>query len=286
MPRRWPFLLLVPVYVVVLFLVATVAFCLVSINESNGPRDLAEGLRRLREDDTWWRWGLLVTTALVALQIVFLLPLFARTPPRGSRSRPLVVSLLVGGVLATVLTAGLAMAFVEVVGMLAPDLEQPAWLFVVLVIGASWIGWSLLLLLYAREIWPDRALGRLVALLFAGTAIETIVVLPIDAMVRRRTDCYCGEGTYFSLVIGTFVTLWLVGPGIVIALVCRRHRRWRETHCVRCGYPTGPSRSARCPECGTERGGRPRGAGRLGAPPEEHERSWGPNDAGAGRDPE
>ena len=76
------------------------------------------------------------------------------------------------------------------------------------------------------------------------------MVLPIDLMVRRRTDCYCGTGTFISMCFSAVALLWLTGPGIVIALTHRRRRTARQTHCGRCGQAKGPSPGPVCPECG------------------------------------
>jgi hypothetical protein len=93
-------------------------------------------------------------------------------------------------------------------------------------------------------------LGRLSAWLLAGTLIELLVVLPMDIMVRRRTSCYCWSGSYYALCTAAIATLWLAGPGVVIALRSRRRRLWSETHCEACGYEKGPRPAEACPECG------------------------------------
>ena len=69
-------------------------------------------------------------------------------------------------------------------------------------------------------------------------------------MVRRRTDCYCATGTYYALLISLFSLMWLAGPGALILLMRRRHRRWEEGFCLNCGYEKGPTPGAVCPECG------------------------------------
>ncbi len=76
------------------------------------------------------------------------------------------------------------------------------------------------------------------------------MVVHIDVMVRRRTYCYCGSGTFFSLCFSAIAIVWLTGPGIVIALTSRRRRLVRTTHCANCGQPKGPSPGLNCPECG------------------------------------
>jgi hypothetical protein len=90
--------------------------------------------------------------------------------------------------------------------------------------------------------------------LLAGTVVETVVVLPVDIMMRRRTECYCSTGTFYSLCLSAWALLWLCGPGAFLALTSRRRRAWAAEHCARCGYAKGPSPGERCSECGMEWG--------------------------------
>ena len=141
--------------------------------------------------------------------------------------------------------------FVQTVLEASLDLDDTlAMTVLVAALVGGWGFWSGILLVFSRGIWADRALGRLVGLLVGGTLLEVLVVLPLDIMVRRRTDCYCFAGTFFALCLAVIATLWLAGPGVVIALMSKKHRMWRETHCERCGYAMGPSPGPVCPECG------------------------------------
>ena len=80
--------------------------------------------------------------------------------------------------------------------------------------------------------------------------VEVLVVLPIDAMVQRRSDCYCAAGTFWSLCASAVALLWLTGPGIVFAVTMRRRGMARKTNCAGCGQLKGPSPGPVCPECG------------------------------------
>ena len=181
---------------------------------------------------------------------------------------PLAVSLGVGAIIAAILTTGALVGLSELVASLVTgrfttspwgadrDLLDHWWvgMLVLVMLLASWAFWSALLLVFSRELWADRALGRLVGLLLGGTILEVLVVIPIDVMVRRRTDCYCATGTFYSLTLAAAGVLWLAGPGIFFALTSRRRRAWRRDWCARCGQAKGPSPGARCPECGFEWG--------------------------------
>ena len=127
-----------------------------------------------------------------------------------------------------------------------------AWVVIAAAFIGSWLIWSFILLIFTREIWADRMLGRIVHVLLAGTVIELLVIIPIDIMVRRRTDCYCATGTFWSLALAATAVLWLAGPGVFIAAMSKRHRAVRERYCIGCGHAKGPTPGECCPECGCD----------------------------------
>ncbi len=259
MRRLLIILLALPVYTFLMMLAATAVVLAIVVEDWSDIRLLAltDALGDMVSDPDWWSIVGPTALVLVALQGVFLIPMFRRRPPREHRGKSLTASLLVAGALAGALTMGIGGGVLELIGLIGlPEStsldKDDLWVIPLAMLGVGWVLWSLLLVIFVRGIWADRTLGRLVGLLFAGTLIETIVILPLDVMVRRRTDCYCGTGTFMALSFCALATLWLTGPGVVIALLSHRHRRWRDDHCGKCGYPKGPSPGPVCAECGSE----------------------------------
>jgi hypothetical protein len=124
------------------------------------------------------------------------------------------------------------------------------WAFVGIML-AGWAFWLLVFSLIGGGQQWGRRFGRMYRTLIAGTVLELLITIPIDAQVRRRTDCYCGEGTFYALAIGLTAVLWVFGPGIAILfLVRRQHRLGKSGRCFQCGYDLRGLDSARCPECG------------------------------------
>ena len=156
-------------------------------------------------DSEWWLYGGGIASISVVIQAVFLIPLFDRRPPRGERSRALVLSFIIGSFVAALLMVGMVLGLFELIGILFKegfDVDQMGdglWILIVTLFFGGWAFWTLCLLVFVRDIWSDRILGRMVGVLFAGTELEVIVVLPVDIMVRKKTDCYCGTGTLFTL---------------------------------------------------------------------------------------
>jgi hypothetical protein len=157
-------------------------------------------------DFRWWAYTLPVSAVISLTQYLFLLPVVRLRPPDGTRSRSLTLSLGVGGLLAAIITAAIGLAVVELIGSLmhgnfhdepwGQDLFGEVWIWPALgmTLLGSWVLWTMVLLIFARRLWADTVLGRLVVLLLGGTIVELLVVLPIDAvgaetfglLLRRR----------------------------------------------------------------------------------------------------
>ncbi|MHC4507244.1 MAG: hypothetical protein ACYTFI_28560, partial [Planctomycetota bacterium] len=194
---------------------------------------------------------------LVATQALFVVPLFKVDLQPARRSRSVLVSMMMAAVVAAAVTVALACGFLELLNLWEGELndllaEQSwGWPVTLPLFVTSWILWSAVFVVFTRKKRHAGLLGRLVTILLAGTVVEALAVIPIDIMVRRRTDCYCATGTFYSLFISILAAMWLSGPGVAI-LYLRRRRRMAKVSCVRCGYPKGPSPGPQCPECGYE----------------------------------
>ncbi|MCH8211737.1 MAG: hypothetical protein IIB99_10245 [Planctomycetes bacterium] len=279
--RRWrvPLLVLIvlPIYGWLLMVAGLVGYwLLLSLGEDFSPSDLEwdKVLNPLAwiEEGFFTNWEGIVSLALPALlvvgtQIIFLLPVFSKRLGVTGQGRSLKRTVCAAGLVGGFLFTGLILSLLELFKVWEPvgewiTNESRVWggvwggdmaaVFVVfwVSIAAGWLLWLPILFIFARRAGPRRFHERLVVVLLAGTVLETLVIVPIDVMVRRRTDCYCGTGTFFALCISIWAWLWLTGPGIVLAITAKRRRLLAETHCVNCGYGKGPSPGSACPECG------------------------------------
>lgn len=117
----------------------------------------------------------------------------------------------------------------------------------------SWAIATPLLLAFMRKGDRITRLQRLAAWLLTGTIIETVAIIPLDVMIRRRSSCYCSEGTYWALLLLGSVGAVILGPAVYLLPLGRRRRRLAAGQCIACGYDMTAIPEAartRCPECG------------------------------------
>ena len=184
---------------------------------------------------------------------------FAWRCPRGT---PAVLSAAIAACLAASLASGLVFAASAVSTALGPkqtmfgggggdEYREYWWAGTVATLFLGWIVATPLLLAFIRRGDQESALARIASRLFLGSVVEAGAVIPLDVMVRRKTDCYCGEGTLWTLTICWGVGTLVLGPAIWLVPLARRRKRWFAGRCEACGYDMwGCREAARCPECG------------------------------------
>ncbi len=191
------------------------------------------------------------TTCIIGAQAALLLPV----------RRPFAISEAGTSLKASLIAAALAIALLTCAGIWALIELMQLWEDFVGLPGAAWIllgmigfAWLLttpLLFIFCRNAPRDSLIARISTRLFLGTMIETAAIIPLDVMVRKRTDCYCGSGTFLALTATGTVGLFAMGPAIFAPLIARRRKRWWQSRCENCGYDmTGNAQADRCPECG------------------------------------
>jgi hypothetical protein len=163
------------------------------------------------------------------------------------------LSVAIAALGAAALSVGIPWVSYSVLATLLKE-EVSASRFVVATCAALLLNWAVaapLLGAYVRRRGAENAFGRIAAWLFTGTLVEAAAVIPIDVMVRRRSNCYCGEGTLWTLTICWGVGFFALGPAIWLIPLAKRRKRWYGGHCPVCDYDMCACMSAeRCPECG------------------------------------
>ena len=185
---------------------------------------------------------------LFAFQAAFLVGMPQLRWPRPTRRRAMWISIVTAGALAGLLSFGLlatALNAFNVWDNVTKAIEGH--IFWGLLI--AWIVWTIVFGVMCAGEWL-RGFQRMYKILIAGTWLELLVTIPVDVQVRKRTSCYCGEGTFFALIIGTTVAIWSFGPGIVLLFLTRRLQRdGYFSLCRKCGNDLSAIQSDRCPAC-------------------------------------
>jgi hypothetical protein len=201
---------------------------------------------------------LIACTIIAAMQAVLLWPV--RKPTIGANGRSIWFTAITAALAGTALLAGV-IALLADVGYLIDSkilnsVETRTMERALLASGfASWIILTPLMVAFVRR--PDPAglegrLNRLASRLLMGTVIEAVASIPIALMVRRKTDCYCGQGTFWAMFVHIGLGALLIGPALVLPVLAKRRRAWYAGHCPACGYDMkGLTNAARCPECGS-----------------------------------
>lgn len=233
------------------------------------PRRLIEG----RGED----WTVLVTAVVfLASQVVFLVPWAAWRPQLGSGPGwSLRLSAASAGAVGACVAVGLAYGFgealvqvwitgfpsergrnqaVEVLESSPFHLDDPTMAVLLLapLIGLVplWILCGVLLARLAPDADPMRAEAQLRRLL-AGSVASIVLMIPFDALARKRGACICTTGTWIAMCVGFAALVWLAGPAVVLLLSRRRRLAWRREACIACGYSRRGAVGERCPECGS-----------------------------------
>ena len=256
---RWGLLLAwAGVQTVAVYLLGVVWMVLIDSRQSI-PYNLS--LASLEEKITllWdWKyavWMLGIATGILVLQAMLLWPVRKPAPVFRTQGRSVWWSFLAVGFVAACVWMGLAMGVYAGVNLIYELGWDSHWWSGWALLGSLLASWGVatpLLASYARGKRRERALSRIASAIFTGTVIEAVAVIPVDAMVRRKTDCYCGTGTFWTLTICATAGVVLLGPAVLLPALGRRRKRYYQSKCPVCGYDmSGNAAAERCPECGS-----------------------------------
>lgn len=259
--RVWPAVL---VYWLVQPIAIGVAFVLWMIlfrNEESGwlyGGDHAGEVFELTLEPVFWMYVLGFSLAITGAQAVYLWP--ARKPGitkgrgRSIRASVAIAGLVVGlgGLAITVTIAGAFDRALEGFGDWTQTLSPTkSAMFFALLFVLVWVLPSVLIVRFCGPGRRETVLLRLSRRLLMGTAAEATLAIPVDAMMRRNTECYCAEGSFFGLTLLGLIGFVGAGPAVLLPLFVSRRRSWYRVHCNACGYDMrGDPHAPRCPECG------------------------------------
>lgn len=192
-----------------------------------------------------------ISGGFVLLQAIFLLPIY-RPPAVARRGRSLRKSVVMVSFVVAGISAAVVWAVAELLSGERDFIDAGGEIFFILpavVLVLSWILWGLYFWRISKPFDP-AAIDRLMLPLLRCSAIGMVLIVPIDALVRRKRECYCATGSFLGLAFGVGAVIWLLGPFAVIGLSRARRLALRRHVCLACGHDRPPNASARCQECG------------------------------------
>ncbi len=207
------------------------------------------------DGDVWSIWAVLAGVLLFS-QALFILGAGTVNLCRPIKRHRLWMPVLAAATLLALLVMGFMLAGLELFQL---DQNMPGVVMGVLFWGAlatSWLGWGVLLWVYAQGMDRYKTLSRFATLLFAGSLAELMAAVPAHVIVSKRPGCLVGLFTMLGIIAGIYVMLFSFGPAIVLLFLRPRYRREQmedATACQKCGYNlTGTLMAGRteCPECG------------------------------------
>lgn len=216
-------------------------------------------------DPDWILAALIISGALIVLQALALVPICPRPAQRESRPFSLWISTSILGLLIGLAIGTLVLFAADVLwlagvldgvdreyGGFSDDAAAGTFWIAVAVLLLSWLVAAILIHAFVtRSPERIRSLSRAARLLFAGTIIEGLALMPLALLVRSRSGCLCAQGSAWGMSILLGVALCAFGPAVVFTLLAERpgHRR---RYCLVCQYSLrGLVKPVRCPECGT-----------------------------------
>jgi hypothetical protein len=153
----------------------------------------------------------------VVLQFLFVSGAGKLRVARGNKRGAALVALPAAAIAVSVCYAGLVLA-AEIGLRITPRRQEALYdtLLVVAFFAVGWLIWGAVIFLYVRHS-PVRGPSRVLTAIIAGSWVEFVAALPVDASIRQgRDNCYCYTGSWVALVIAMPALVWCVGPGIFL----------------------------------------------------------------------
>ncbi len=188
-------------------------------------------------------WGLVFIGSDVLAMIlnssfylgVFLVTQWAFLRPRrrwgvrlARKGRPMKSALAAAAVMGMLLSVGLVATLLELVDWWESILEHSLGIWGLwAAMAAIWALWVVVFLVYWRRGDRYTQLSRMVRGLIAGSVLELMVAIPVQATSSSSDKCYCQHGSYSGVVFGVTVLLWAFGPGIALMVLGEKARRDR-----------------------------------------------------------
>lgn len=205
---------------------------------------------RIVTDPSFILFMVVMMGVFIGLQVLMLLPV--QYPKTKKRGKPVWLAIGAASLLAATLVVAFFAAIIGVLGEydLVDSVPIDSWWGLAGVVAVHWTLMFPLMAAFVRREQGESLTRRLSMMLFVGSIVDVAAMIPLDVMIRRKTNCYSWSTSMYSLGAAAAIGVLAMGPAVWLPISCRRRRRWFETRCAACGYDmTGGG--TQCPECGT-----------------------------------
>jgi thiol-disulfide isomerase/thioredoxin len=211
---KWAFMTTIfYILLVILFLIPSAWWLADIIAGENDPfSDIFELL-------SYWLWWIVIGV-IVLIQAMLLLYPVGKTKERPKPQRALWISIIVAGVLFSLLLLGV---FASVAAAIWGDNQDgfSAVIFWVVFISLSWFVWAFIFYRFAKATDADSFMARTLKWLVTGSILELLVAVPCHVIVRHKDVC-CAQGlTFYGIAAGLVVMALAFGPGIFFLFLKR-----------------------------------------------------------------
>lgn len=178
---------------------------------------------------------------LLVLQVVLLAPVLGKPSIQPGKGRSLIFSGVLVGLVAAAMLTGLAMAIGEWIIAESPTfvaatesneiqnqfddeaLHRSSIIFTI-ALPISWIIFGILFCLTLLRSQSPNRLKRLVLWVLVASAAEYVLLIPINVVVAKRSECYCVLGSSFALGFSVAAFAVLLGPFVLLVFCNHRYR--------------------------------------------------------------
>ena len=198
---------------------------------------------------------------ILGLQSLLLLPTW-RPKPKKTRGVPVWISLGAGAFICASLVGAFALAVMDA---LREKGDQDTYMLpaALTVTAIAWVVGTVLFVGFAaahRDLSREWLVARISKGILKGTAFEALAIVPLDIMIRKKSDCYCAAGSVLAWAMCFAVGVIVFGPAALLPALARDRDAWYRGRCDACGEKKeavdatadgyrGPTEE-RCRKCG------------------------------------
>ena len=196
-----------------------------------------------RPSEYLWHIFLIIgipTLVILTLQIILLAPVLGKPSIQPGKGRSIIASGVIAGLVAAVLLSGIAIAVGEWILAETRTFKDPrnfdnaalvnSTIIFLIALPISWAFFGVLFSLTLLRARSPYALQRLVSTILIASAAEYVLLIPINIVINRRSECFCVQGSFLALGFSVAALAVLLGPFFLLIFCNHRYRNQARAH--------------------------------------------------------